>query len=72
MMFRDGKTTSIEVEQVEWHDSFLGCTRHLIAALRDSVQPVLDGPAGRAVLRFMLAAHIPAPEAGEMRPDNVK
>lgn len=46
MMFRDGKTATIEVERFEWHDSFLGCTRHLIAALRVSVRPVFDSPAG--------------------------
>jgi len=27
MMFRDGKTTAIPVERVEWHDSFIACTR---------------------------------------------
>jgi len=34
MTFRDGKTTPIEVERVEWHDSFVACTCHLIDVLR--------------------------------------
>ena len=56
MMFRDGKTTPIPVERVEWHDSFIDCTRHLIGVLREGGQPVLDGPTGKAVLQFVLAA----------------
>jgi predicted dehydrogenase len=71
MMFRDGKTTPIEVEEVEWHDSFMACTRHLIDVLRQGGQPVLDGPTGKAVLQFTLAAHISAREGREVRPDDV-
>ncbi|MDY6875884.1 MAG: hypothetical protein SWK90_06750 [Chloroflexota bacterium] len=50
MMFRDGKTTPIEIERVEWHDSFVDCTRHLIDVLREGGQPMLDGPTGKTVL----------------------
>jgi predicted dehydrogenase len=71
MMFRDGKTTAIPVEGIEWHDSFIACTRHLIGVLRDGGQPVLDGPTGKAVLQFTLAAHISACEGREVRPDEV-
>ena len=72
MLFRDGKTTAIPVERVEWHDSFVDCTRHLIDALRDGGEPVLDGPTGKAVLQFSLAAHISACEGREVRPEEVK
>ena len=71
MMFRDGKTTSIPVERVEWHDSFIDCTRHLIGVLREGGQPVLDGPTGKAVLQFVLAALSSAREGKEVRPDEV-
>ena len=71
MLFRDGKTTAIPVEGVEWHDSFSACTRHLIDALQTGGAPVLDGPTGKAVLQFTLAAHISAREGREVHPDNV-
>jgi predicted dehydrogenase len=72
MLFRDGKTDPIPVERFEWHDSFIDCTRHLIDVLRDGGQPVLDGPTGKAVLQFALAAHISAREGREVRPDEVR
>jgi predicted dehydrogenase len=72
MMFRDGKTTAIPVEGVEWHDSFIACTRHLIDALQTGTPPVLDGPTGKAVLQFALAAHLSAREGREVRPDEVR
>jgi len=72
MLFRDGKTTPIEVERVEWHDSFIDCTQHLIDVLRNGADPVLDGPTGRAVLRFSLAAHISAREGREVRVEDVR
>ncbi len=71
MMFRDGKTTAIPVEGVEWHDSFIACTQHLIQVLTRGGQPVLDGPTGKAVLQFTLAALISAREGREVRPDDV-
>jgi predicted dehydrogenase len=72
MLFRDGKTTAIPVEGVEWHESFIACTRHLIDALQTGGAPVLDGPTGKAVLQFTLAAHISAREGREVHPDNVR
>jgi predicted dehydrogenase len=72
MMFRDGKTITIPVEGVEWHDSFTACTRHLIEALQTGAPPVLDGPTGRAVLQFTLAAHLSARDGREVRPDEVR
>jgi predicted dehydrogenase len=71
MMFRDGITTTIPVERVEWHESFIDCTRHLIDVLRNGGQPLLDGPTARKVLQFSLAAHISAEKGGEVCPDEV-
>jgi hypothetical protein len=70
-MFRDGITTTIPVERVEWHESFIDCTRHLIHVLRSGGQPLLDGPTARKVLQFSLAAHISAVKGGEVCPDEV-
>lgn len=72
VMFRDGKTTAIPIDRVEWHDSFVDCTRHLIDVLHNNGTPVLDGPTGRAVLQFTLAAHISACEGREVRPDDTR
>jgi predicted dehydrogenase len=72
MMFRDGRTITIEVERDEWHDSFIDCTRHLIDVLSDGGEPVLDGSTGRSVLQFTLAAHISARTGREIRPDEVR
>jgi predicted dehydrogenase len=71
MLFRDGQTMAIPVEDVEWHDSFIACTQHLIQVLTKGGQPVLDGPTGKAVLQFTLAALISAREGREVRPDDV-
>ncbi len=71
VMFRDGKTTAIPVERVEWHDSFIDCTQHLIKVLQHGGQPVLDGATGRAVLQFVLAAHISARTGKEICPEDV-
>jgi predicted dehydrogenase len=72
MMFRDGKTTAIPIDRVEWHDSFIDCTHHLIQALRAGGTPLLDGPTGKAVLQFTLAALISAREGREVCPDDVR
>ncbi len=66
MLFRDGVTTAIPVDRVEWHDSFVDCTCHLLNVLQGGGRPVLDGPEGRAVLQFTLAAHISAREGREV------
>jgi len=73
MLFKDGKTTPIPVEGIEWHDSFIAATRDLIQALKTgSKQARLDGPAGKAVLQFTLAALQSAATGREIRPDDVK
>jgi len=72
MLFREGKTTPIPIERYEWHDSFMDCTQHMFKVLRNGEQPILDGSTGKAVLQFVLAAHISAREGREVRPDGVK
>lgn len=71
MLFHDGATKPISVDGVEWHDSFIECTHHLIEVLKEGGEPILDGPAGKAVLQFTLAVHLSARECREVRPDDV-
>jgi len=72
MLFKDGKTTPIPVEGVEWHDSFTATTIDFIDKLKSGGQPRLDGPSGKAVLQFTLAALQSAETGQEVRPDDVK
>jgi predicted dehydrogenase len=72
MLFKDGKTTPVPVEGVEWHDSFIATTRDFIDKLKTGGQPRLDGPTGKAVLQFTLAALQSAATGKEIRPDDVK
>ncbi len=72
MLFKDGKTTTIPVKGVEWHDSFTATTIDFIEKLKTGGQPRLDGPTGKAVLQFTLAALQSAETGQEVRPDDVK
>ncbi len=72
MLFKDGKTTPIPVEGVEWHDSFTATTIDFIEKLKTGGQPQLDGLTGKAVLQFTLAAIQSAETGREVRPDDVK
>ncbi len=71
MIFKDGKTTPIPLEGVEWHDSFIAATQDCIEKLYVGEQPRLDGPTGKAVLQFSLAALQSAATGREVRPDEV-
>lgn len=71
MLFKDGKTMPIPVEGVEWHDSFIATTHDFIDKLKNGGQPRLDGPTGKAVLQFTLAALQSAATGKEVRPDDV-
>ena len=71
MIFKDGKTTPIPVEGVEWHDSFIAATRDMISMLKTGAQPRLDGPTGKAVLQFTLAALQSSDTGKEVNPDQV-
>jgi predicted dehydrogenase len=71
MLFKDGKTTPIPVEGVEWHDSFIAATRDMVTMLKTGGQPRLDGPTGKAVLQFTLAALESSRTGKEVRPDDV-
>ncbi len=66
MLFKDGKTTAIPVEGVEWEDSFIAATRHMPGVIRGNAAPRLDGETGREVLRFALAAQRSAREGREV------
>ena len=72
MLFKDGKTSAIPVEGVEWHDSFSATTADFIEKLKTGGQPRLDGPTGKAVLQFTLAALQSAATGVEVRPDDVQ
>jgi predicted dehydrogenase len=72
MLFKDGRTTPLPVEGVEWHDSFIATTQDFIEKLKTGGQPSLDGPTGKAVLQFTLAALQSAATGKEVRPDDVK
>jgi predicted dehydrogenase len=71
MLFKDGKTSPIPVEGVEWHDSFVAATQDLIEKLRHGGQARLDGPTGKAVLQFCLAALESARTGREVCPGEV-
>ncbi len=71
MIFKDGKTTAVPVEGVEWHDSFIATTHDLIDKMKNGGQPRLDGPTGKAVLQFALAALQSAATGREVTPDEV-
>src|SRR5512137_1715594 len=72
LLFKDGKTTPVPVEGVEWHDSFIATTADFIEKLKTNGQPRLDGPTGKAVLQFTLAALQSAATGRDVRPDEVK
>jgi len=71
MLFKDGKTRPVPVEGVEWHDSFIATTNDFIEKLKTGGQPRLDGPTGKAVLQFTLAALQSAATGKEVRPGDV-
>jgi predicted dehydrogenase len=71
MLFKDGVTTAIPVEGVEWHDSFIAATQDCIEQLKVGGQPRLDGQAGKEVLQFSLAALQSAATGREVRPVEV-
>jgi predicted dehydrogenase len=72
MLFKDGRTTPIPVEGVEWHDSFIAATQDFVEKLKTGGQPRLDGPTGKAVLQFTLAALESAATGSEVWPAQVR
>jgi len=66
MLFKDGKTIPVPVKGVEWEDSFIAATRHMLDILQHGGAPRLDGPTGKAVLQFTLAAQLSAREGREI------
>ena len=66
LVFKDGRTRVIEVARVDWRDSFVDCTRHLLDVLRMGGNACLDGAAGKAVLQTALAVQRSALEGREI------
>lgn len=60
MLYSDGKTRAIPIENVQWEDSFIKCTRHFIDVLQNGGNPLLDGKSGKAVLEMAIATEISA------------
>jgi hypothetical protein len=56
---------------VEWHDSFIACTRHLINVLQNGGAPSLDGECGKTVLQFTLAAQQSARTGKVVSPEDI-
>jgi predicted dehydrogenase len=71
VLFKDGKTTPIPVQGVEWHDSFVATTVDCIEKLKTGKQPRLDGATGKAVLQFTLAALQSAATGREVKTEEV-
>ncbi len=68
MLYKDGKTTPVPVDRVDWPHAFIDCTRHMINVLRKGGDPVLDGPTGKCVLQIDLAVLQSAKTGKEVRP----
>jgi predicted dehydrogenase len=71
MLFKNGITTPIPVEGVEWHDSFIAATVDCIEQLKTGGQPRLDGMRGKEVLQFTLAVLQSASTGREVKPVEV-
>jgi len=71
VLFKDGKTTPIPVQGVEWHDSFIATTVDCIEKVKTGEQPRLDGATGKAVLQFTLAALQSAATGREVKAEEV-
>ncbi len=72
VLFKDGKTTPVEVGGSEWQDGFTAATLDFIEKLKGGGQPRLDGPTGKAVLQFTLAALQSAAQGREVQPEDVR
>jgi len=70
-LFKNGETTPILVEGVEWEDSFIAATRHMVDVIQNGIAPRLDGATGKAVLQFALAAQISARTGKEIHPQRL-
>ncbi len=72
MLFRDGKTTRHPGGAVRVARQLYRLHAPSDRRAARGGEPVLDGPTGKAVLQFSLAAHISAREGREVRPDDVR
>ncbi len=67
MVYSDGKTRAIPMENVLWEDSFIKCTRHFINVLQNGGNPLLDAKSGKAVLDMAIASEISAMRRQEIK-----
>jgi predicted dehydrogenase len=72
LLYRDGKTTPVPVDRVDWSEGFIDCTRHMIDVIQKGGKPVLDGPKGNSVLQIALAALESSRTGRDVRPDDLK
>ena len=66
LLYREGETIPVVVDRVDWMESFLDCTRHLVDVLVKGGEPVLNGAQGREVLRTALSVQRSAREGREI------
>ena len=59
------------VKGVDWQDGFTAATHDFSDKLKTGGQPRLDGPTGKAVLQFTLAALQSAATGREVHPEDV-
>ncbi|HEX2955262.1 MAG TPA: Gfo/Idh/MocA family oxidoreductase [Chitinispirillaceae bacterium] len=71
MVYNDGKTRNIPIENVQWKDSFIKCTRHFINVLQNGGNAMLDGKRGKAVLDIAIAAEISAMKHQEIKVSDI-
>jgi predicted dehydrogenase len=71
VLYKDGKSTEIEIDRIDWKYSFIDCTRHFVDAITNATLPSLDGQAARSVLQTTLAAQYSAIEKREFDVEEV-
>jgi predicted dehydrogenase len=71
MLYKDGKTTAIEIDRTDWKYSFIDCTQHFVDAIINGKSLLLDGPAARSILQTTLAAQYSSIERREFDVEEV-
>lgn len=66
VLYREGETVPVAVDRVDWIESFVDCTSHLIDVIVKGGEPVLNGVQGKDVLRTALAVQRSAREGREI------
>ena len=71
VLYRDGETRVFHDLRVDWEGSFVDSGRHFFKAVREGLDPILDGETGLRVLQFALAPEISALEKREVELETV-